>query len=38
MTEEELQNMTQRQALDDLIHQKPAEMAMLIKTWLSEDE
>ena len=34
---EEQQQLTERQAIEDLIKTKPAEVAMLIKTWLSED-
>ena len=37
LTEEEQQQLTERQALEELIRTKPAEVAMLIKTWLSED-
>ncbi len=37
LTEEEQQQLTERQALEELIRTKPADVAMLIKTWLSED-
>ena len=37
LTPEEQQQLTERQAIEDLIKTKPAEVAMLIKTWLSED-
>jgi flagellar M-ring protein FliF len=37
LTPEEQQQLTERQAVEDLIKTKPAEVAMLIKTWLSED-
>ncbi|ERL03599.1 flagellar basal-body MS-ring/collar protein FliF [Mitsuokella sp. oral taxon 131] len=38
LTEEEQRHLDEKQALQGLIDQKPAEVAMLIKTWLSEDE
>lgn len=38
LTEEEQRHLTEKQTLQELIDQKPAEVAMLIKTWLSEDE
>ena len=38
LTEEEQRQLTEKQTLQQLIDQKPAEVAMLIKTWLSEDE
>ncbi|SDG36425.1 flagellar M-ring protein FliF [Selenomonas sp. WCT3] len=38
LTEEEQRHLTEKQTLQQLIDQKPAEVAMLIKTWLSEDE
>jgi flagellar M-ring protein FliF len=37
LTDEEKQHLSERQALEELIRTKPAEVAMLIKTWLSED-
>ena len=38
LTEEEKQRFTEKQQLQELIDQKPAEVAMLIKTWLSEED
>jgi flagellar M-ring protein FliF len=38
LTPEEKQNRSQREAVEELIRTKPADMAMLIKTWLAEDE
>ena len=38
LTEQERQQLSEKQALQQLIDQKPAEVAMLIKTWLAEDE
>ena len=38
LTEDEQRQLTEKQKLQELINQKPAEMAMLIKTWLAEDE
>ena len=38
LSEEEQRHLTEKQKLQDLIDQKPAEVAMLIKTWLSEEE
>ncbi|MCH3959218.1 MAG: flagellar M-ring protein FliF [Selenomonas sp.] len=38
LTEEEQQRLTEKQTLMKLIDEKPAEVAMLIKTWLAEDE
>ena len=38
LTEEEQRHLTEKQTLQQLIDQKPAEVAMLIKTWLSEEE
>lgn len=38
MSEEEKRHLTEKQTIQDLIDQKPADMAMLIKTWLSEEE
>ncbi len=38
LTEEEQRQLTEKQQLMALIDAKPAEVAMLIKTWLSEDE
>lgn len=37
LTLEEQEHMSERQTIEDLIRNKPAEMAMLVKTWLSED-
>ena len=37
LTQEEQQHLSERQTIEDLIRNKPAEMAMLVKTWLSED-
>ena len=37
LTEEEQRQLAERQAVEELIRTKPAEVAMLIKTWLSED-
>ena len=38
LTEEERQQLTEKQAILKLIDEKPAEVAMLIKIWLTEDE
>ncbi len=38
LTEEEQKQLSEKQQLMALIDAKPAEVAMLIKTWLSEDE
>ena len=38
LTEEEQRHLTEKQTLQQFIDQKPAEVAMLIKTWLSEEE
>jgi len=38
LTEEEQRHLTEKQTIQELIDKKPAEMAMLIKTWLSEEE
>ena len=38
LTEDEQRHLTEKQTLQQLIDQKPAEVAMLIKTWLAEDE
>ena len=38
LTEEEQRHLDEKQAIMKLIDEKPAEVAMLIKTWLSEDE
>ena len=38
LSEDEQRQLTEKQQLQELIDQKPAEVAMLIKTWLSEDE
>lgn len=37
LTPEEQEHINERQFIEDLIRNKPAEVAMLIKTWLSED-
>lgn len=37
LTEEEQEQLTERQTIEELIRTKPAEVALLIKTWLSED-
>ncbi|MGP1585991.1 MAG: flagellar basal-body MS-ring/collar protein FliF [Schwartzia sp. (in: firmicutes)] len=37
LTLEEKQHLSERQALEKLIREKPADVAMLVKTWLSED-
>jgi len=37
LSEEEQQHLTEKQTLQQLIDQKPAEVAMLIKTWLAEE-
>lgn len=37
MTQEEQEHLSERQTIEELIRNKPAEMAMLVKTWLSED-
>lgn len=38
LTEEEQRQLTEKQTLQQLIDQKPAEVAMLIKTWLAEED
>jgi flagellar M-ring protein FliF len=38
LTEEEQRQLTEKQQLMALIDARPAEVAMLIKTWLAEDE
>ena len=38
LTEEERQQLLEKQAILKLIDEKPAEVAMLVKTWLAEDE
>lgn len=38
LTEEERRQLAEKQAILKLIDEKPAEVAMLIKTWLTEDE
>lgn len=38
LSEEEQRRLTEKQQLMELIDQKPADVAMLIKTWLSEEE
>ena len=37
LTPEEKQHVKEREAIEKLINEKPAEVAMLVKTWLSED-
>ena len=37
LTQEEQEHLSERQTIEELIRSKPAEMAMLVKTWLSED-
>ena len=37
LTAEEQEQLTERQAIEELIRTKPAEVAMLIKTWLAEE-
>jgi len=37
LTQEEQEHLSERQSIEELIRNKPAEMAMLVKTWLSED-
>ena len=37
LTEEEQQHLTEKQTLQQLIDQRPAEVAMLVKTWLAEE-
>lgn len=37
MTPEEQEHLSERQTIEELIRNKPAEMAMLVKTWLSEE-
>ena len=37
LTEEEQKQLSERQAIEELIKTKPAEVAMLLKTWLEED-
>lgn len=37
LTLEEKQHLSEREALEKLIREKPAEVAMLVKTWLSEE-
>ena len=38
LSEEEQKRLSEKQQIMELIDQKPAEVAMLIKTWLAEDE
>ena len=38
LTEEERQQLREKQAILKLIDEKPAEVAMLVKLWLTEDE
>ena len=38
LTEEERQQLREKQAILKLIDEKPAEVALLIKTWLTTDE
>ena len=37
LTEEEKERLNERQTIEELIRNKPEEVAVLIKTWLSED-
>jgi flagellar M-ring protein FliF len=37
LTEEEQQHLTEKQTLQQLIDQRPAEVAMLVKTWMAEE-
>ena len=37
LSEEEQQHLTEKQTLQQLIDQRPAEVAMLVKTWLAEE-
>lgn len=37
LTDEERERLNERQTIEDLIRNKPADVAVLIKTWLSED-
>ena len=37
LSEEEQQHLSEKQALQQLIDQRPAEVAMLVKTWLAEE-
>lgn len=37
LTEEEKQQLSEREAIEKLIREKPAEVAVLVKTWLSEE-
>ena len=37
LTEDELKTLSEREAIEKLSNEKPAEVAMLVKTWLSED-
>ena len=37
LTEEEQRTLSEREAIEKLINEKPAEVAMLVKTWLSEE-
>ena len=38
LTEEEKRQLSEKQAIMELIDTRPAEVAMLVKTWLAEDE
>ena len=37
LTPEEQEHLNERQVIEELIRTKPAEIALLVKTWLSED-
>jgi len=37
LTLEEKRHLSEREAIEKLIREKPAEVAMLVKTWLSEE-
>lgn len=37
MTPEEREHMSERQSIEEMIRDNPAEMAMLVKTWLADD-
>ena len=38
LTEEEKRQLDEKQTILDLIDTRPAEVAMLVKTWLAEEE
>jgi flagellar M-ring protein FliF len=37
LTEEEREQIAQREAIEKLINDKPEEVALLVKTWLAEE-